>query len=172
MLRIMRERDDAFRLFACGFFGPGARLHAGFRPMEKLAAVGFGFFNDRRDLSVIVVEGFAEQKNGALQRRQFLEHMEKSEPERICEKGDVVRCARVIGSNEWFGQPNAHVVFSSMPRGAQLVDAEPRDGRDQPRFGRGNAGGILLVPANEGFLHHVLCVGDRPQHSVSNAEEE
>src|SRR5262249_52273833 len=57
------------------------------------------------------------------------------------------------------------------PRRLELIEAEPRDGAAQERFGLAHLAAISPHPADEGLLQYILGIGDGAEHAISNAHE-
>ena len=146
-------------------------MHVLFRSAENLPAVGFRSPHRRRDLSVVIVEHFAEQKHGALDGIQPLQQDEECHGERFARPHGARGIARRIGHDR-FGQPLADVFLALRTCGLQVIDAQPADDRDEERLGRTNLVARRLLPADEGILQHVFCVGDGSQHPIGDGEEE
>ena len=138
---------------------------------ENLAAIGFTLAEDGSDLGVLVIKDLAEQKDGALDWREALQHDKKGHGQRFIDADHLQRIASETG-DDGFGQPLADILLALNPRRLQVVDAQPADDRDEESSRRANLFVAGLLPTHESLLQHVFRISHAPQHSVCNRKEQ
>ncbi len=138
---------------------------------ENLAAIGFTLAEDGGDLGVFVNKDLAKQKDGALDRREALQHHEKRHRKRFVDAHHLERIASGT-CDDGFGQPLADVFLAPGAGGLQMVDGQAADDGDQECTRRANLCVVSLLPTDEGLLQHVFRIGYAAQHAVCNGEEQ
>jgi hypothetical protein len=141
------------------------------RAPEQLPAVRFAQPEHPGDLRVRVVEDFAEQEHGALDRRQALEEQQHRHRYRFIDLRNSRHIASWFG-DDWLRQPLADVGFALDARGLQMIDAQAADDRDEERLRRPHLGLGRALPSDERVLEHVLRVGDAAEHAVRNRKQQ
>jgi hypothetical protein len=104
-----------------------------------------------------------QQEGGALERRQSLERQHQRQR-------DVVDCV-LVSFDQGFRQPRPNIGFAPAPRRLQLVETEAGYDRAQIGLRFENRIAIGVEPAQERILHHVLCVRDRSEHAIGDADQ-
>ena len=89
---------------------------------QNLPAVSFRSPDRRRNLGVLIVEHFAEQKHGALDGIQTLQQHKECHGDRLARPHRARGIARRIGHDR-FGQPLADVFLALRTSGLQVIDA-------------------------------------------------
>ena len=163
---------EQVRVLPAGRAEAGA-LHADVLPgpPQELPAVRFAEAEHPGDLRVRVLENFAQEKHGALDRGQALQEQQHRHRNRFVDLSDSQHVASRVG-DERFGQPLAHVRLALHPSGLQVVDAEAADDGDEKRLRRSNVRLGRALPADERVLQRVFRIGHASQHAVRDRKEE
>jgi hypothetical protein len=138
------------------------------RALQELAAGGFAFADERRDLVVGEIEDVVQQQHRALGGRETLQHDEERH-RHLIERLQTTQTPFV--EIDGLGQTIASTLLATALRRVELVEAEPcHDGHQVgPRRIH------LLTPAlppQPRFLHHVLCPPDVAEQTIGERNEE
>jgi hypothetical protein len=146
-----------------------ALAHLGARAVHELAAGGLAPAQHGGHLGVVAVKHVVQQEGRALVGREAFQHHQQRHRQVAGQLGARVGGRRRVGRDPGLGQPGAVVGRALGARGAQAVQAQPRDGGRQPGLGRVHALGRRGLPAQPGVLQHVVGIGAAAQHAVGHA---
>ena len=104
-----------------------------------------------------------EQKRRTLQRREALKRHHQRQRYIV---GNVF-----LGLDNGFRQPGAKVGFALVASRFQLVERKACHDAAQERSRLAHPIALGVKPAQERFLNDVLCIGDRAEHPVRNADQ-
>jgi len=71
--------------------------------------------------------------------------------------------------HDGFGKPGTDIGFALVPRGFQLIEAEPGHDPAQECLRLAHRAAVGLHPADEGLLQNVLRIGQGAEHAVGDA---
>src|SRR5712692_8861733 len=108
------------------------------RPAERAAAGHFGLAKNGGNLRKLVLEDFAQQEDGSLERLELLQKQQEGQRDRFLRVNTFLRI-NYFGScrgDDWLRQPGTHVQFPLPAREMQLIHAQARDNGGQKRLER------------------------------------
>lgn len=135
---------------------------------------GFGTVQCLGDLPVRVAEGIPQHEDGPLRRGERLQQHEDG-------RGDGLRACHPFGhvgnglpeiGGDRLGEPRPDGGLAPGPDLPQPVDGEPGGDPDQVGARIADGRSVGGVPAQPRVLHHVLGVGQAPEHAVGDRTEQ
>src|SRR5258705_10824531 len=142
------------------------------RAAKEPAAIRLAFLDDGGDFVERVSKNLLEQIDRTLRRRERLQDHEKRNGEGFGLFGIFPRVRRVIIRDDRLRKPNSNLLFPLRPRRFEMVDAETRDNRGEPRLGRLDFARLNFLPAEKRLLHHVFRIRRAAEHPVGDAKKE